>query len=103
MKNIEETLQQKEQELKRLEKEIAVLRAAVSILAGSEGGNDSTFLNRATADTSPAYSSAGRLPERAINDAIPNTSPYPTFARNADMIEQIRPESMADRPKRSFP
>ena len=103
MKSIEETLQQKEQELKRLEKEIAVLRAAVSIIGGTEAGHEASSLNRAMADPSSAFSSSNRPAERIINDPIPSSSPYPTFARNADMIEQIRPEGAADRTKRSFP
>ena len=103
MKSIEETIQQKEQELKILEKEIAVLRAAVSIIGGTGAGNEASFLNRTMADPAPGYSSSNRPGERTINDPVPSTSPYPTFARNADMIEQIRPEGAAERTKRTFP
>jgi hypothetical protein len=103
MKNIQETLQQKEQEMKRLEKEIAVLRAALSILNDSESSEDFANVNRATGTSPQSYSTVSRTPERAVADPVPTPSPYPTFARNADMIEQIRPEGMAERPKRSFP
>jgi hypothetical protein len=103
MKNIQETLQQKEQEMKRLEKEIAVLRAALSILNDTEGSEDLSGLNRAATTTAASYSGASRAPERMVADVISTPAPYPTFARNAEMIEQIRPEVMAERPKRSFP
>jgi hypothetical protein len=103
MKNIQEALQQKEQEMKRLEKEISVLRAALSILSDNESTEDFPNVNRATGTTPQAYSPISRAPERATTDTVPTPSPYPTFARNADMIEQIRPEGMAERPKRSFP
>ena len=101
MKNIQETLQQKEQELKRLEKEIGVLRAALSILNETpESGED--FAARATAAAAASYP-ASRTPERMVSDVVSAPSAYPTFARTADMIEQIRPEVAGDRPKRSFP
>lgn len=102
MKNIQETLQQKEQEMKRLEKEISVLRAALSILNDTEAGEDFSSPAR-NAAASASYPPVSRAPERVVSEPVPTPSPYPTFARNADMIEQIRPEGMADRPKRSFP
>jgi hypothetical protein len=104
MKNIQETLQMKEQEMKRLEKEISVLRAALSILNDTEASEDFSAPVRTTpAAASVSYPPVNRAPERAVSEPVPAASPYPTFARNADMIEQIRPEGMADRPKRSFP
>ena len=106
MKNIQETLQQKEQDLKRLEKEISVLRAALSILNETEAaGEDFSAPVRNTAAAAASYPPVSRAADRAVNvsEPVPPSSPYPTFARNADMIEQIRPEGMADRPKRSFP
>jgi hypothetical protein len=103
MKNIQETLQQKEQEMKRLEKEISVLRAALSILSDNESSEDFSNISRATGTTAQSYSTVSRAPERVVADPVSTPSPYPTFARNADMIEQIRPEGVAERPKRSFP
>ncbi len=104
MKNIQEILQMKEQEIKRLEKEIGVLRAALSILNEADTTDELSSAIRATGPISSGYSPASRAPERVVNDPLPTPSPYPTFVRNADMIEQIRPEAMAaDRPKRSFP
>jgi len=103
MKNIQETLQQKEQEMKRLEKEINVLKAALSILSDTESSEDLSSPARNASAASVSYPPVTRAPERAISEPVPAPSPYPTFARNADMIEQIRPEGMADRPKRSFP
>ena len=103
MKNIQETLQQKEQEMKRLEKEISVLKAALSILTDTEAGEDLSSPARNVVAAAASYPPVSRAPERAITEPVPTPSPYPTFARNADMIEQIRPEGMADRPKRSFP
>jgi hypothetical protein len=106
MKNIQETLQLKEQEMKRLEKEISVLRAALSILNDTEAGEDFSSPVRTAAAAAPMSYQAppvSRAPERVISEPVPASSPYPTFARNADMIEQIRPEGVGDRPKRSFP
>ena len=103
MKNIQETLQQKELELKRLEKEIGVLRAALSILNETEPTEASKGVNRETVAATASYAGASRVPENFVSDVVSAPSSYPTFARNADMIEQIRPEAGADRPKRSFP
>ena len=103
MKNIQETLQQKEQEMKRLEKEISVLKAALSILTDTEASEDFSAPLRNASAAVVSYPPVTRAPERVISEPVPTPSPYPTFARNADMIEQIRPEGMADRPKRSFP
>ena len=101
MKNIQETLQQKEQELKRLEKEIGVLRAALSILNETPEASDD-YAGRATA-AAASYPATSRSPERIVSDVVSAPSAYPTFARTADMIEQIRPEVAGERPKRSFP
>ena len=77
MKDIHETLRRKEQDMRRLEKEVEILRAAMAILNDSE------------------------MPQE-ISSPVRGMSVTP---RPPDMVEQIiQSEAMAaDRPKRAFP
>lgn len=73
MKDLQDVLRHKEQELLRLEKEVGILRAAQEILTGDQAHNEIPMPNRGFG-----------------------------VARAADALAQPE-EMNADRPKRAFP
>jgi hypothetical protein len=75
MKDIQETLRRKEQDMRRLEKEVDILRAAMAILNDADQPQEMPSPNRGM-----------------------NVAPRPT-----DMVDQIIQSEVMAAPKRAFP
>jgi hypothetical protein len=102
MKSIQETLQQKEQEFKRLEVEIGILRAAQSIL--DEAGGVKEPQAAGASAPSPASSTSTAPTPAKKTDWVVSSLPSTGGAFNAGSTSDARTEpAPIDRPRVSFP
>lgn len=99
MKSLHETLQQKEQEFKRLEVEIGILRAAQSILKDAEQAKAAA----AAGETPPAESAPASNPVR-VGDWVISSLPSSAPGYSASSAAETRADSApVEAPRRSFP
>ncbi|HUQ50058.1 MAG TPA: hypothetical protein VM056_05025 [Terriglobales bacterium] len=105
MKSIQESLQQKEQDFKRLEIEIGILRAAQSILEESELDEQAASTSSATmesgTDSSGTPAGAGAAPARNHDWVISSMSPSAPYT-NASGEPKVEATAQ-ERPHRAFP
>jgi hypothetical protein len=111
MKSIQETLQQKEQDFKRLEVEIGILRAAQSILDEAEqikeptvaahaGANSTSKTNEPAASAATHPAAPARKSDWVVSSLSPNSSSTPpSYSGNEPRIEA----SAANPQRKSFP